>query len=64
MWRLWTKGWGPKSWWYWFREEGLPLWIVVHSSKRILLWAFIYVYAKSGQSPGDEYRIAYDAWVK
>lgn len=24
MWRIWTRGWGLRAWWYWWTEEGLP----------------------------------------
>lgn len=63
MWRLWTRGWGPKSWWYWFRTEGFPLWLVQKLPRRVTLWAFIMVYANGVDSPSDEYKRAYDAWV-
>jgi hypothetical protein len=62
MWRIWTRGWGPRDWWYWFRMEGFPFWVARHLPKRVLLWAFIHVYAKDGQSPGPEYCRVYDHW--
>lgn len=62
MWRIWTRGWGLKSWWLWFRIEGFPLWIAWHLPKRVALWAFIRVYAHSTDSPGSEYQRVYDAW--
>ena len=62
MWRIWTKGWGLKSWWYWFKEERFPIWIAWKIPHRIALWTFIRVYAKDGNSPGPEYSRVYDAW--
>lgn len=62
MWRIWTRGWGPRAWWFWFSTEGLPMWIAWKLPKRIALWAFIRVYAKDGQSPGPEYERVYNAW--
>lgn len=63
MWRLWTTGWGPRAWWYWFHTEGFPMWIAWKLPHRIALWTFIRVYAKDGQSPGPDYKRIYDAWV-
>jgi len=63
MWRLWTRGWGPRDWWYWFRKEGLPFWIARHLPKRVMLWAFIIVYGNGFDSPKDDYKQVYDAWV-
>lgn len=62
MWRLWTRGWGPRVWWYWFRHQGFPLWVARRLPKRIALWTFIRVYAHGVDSPGPEYAQAYDAW--
>lgn len=64
MWRLWTKGWGPRAWWYWFSREGFPMWLAWALPRRIALWAFIRVYAADGHSPGPEYVRVYDAWEK
>lgn len=63
MWRLWTRGWGPRDWWYWFYTEGFPLWVARHTPPRIALWTFIMVYAGSVDSPREDYKRAYDAWV-
>lgn len=63
MWRLWTRGWGPRSWWYWM-GEATPRWIAFHLPRQVMLWAFIRVYANGVDAPGEEYRIAYDAWVR
>lgn len=62
MWRLWTRGWGPKAWWYWFTREGFPMWVAWRIPKRIALWTFIRVYAKDGLAPGPDYKRVYDAW--
>lgn len=64
MWRLWTRGWGPKDWWYWFRRDGFPMWVAFRLPKRIALWTFIRVYAKDCESPGPEFKRAHDAWEK
>lgn len=64
MWRIWTIGWGPRAWWYWLREEGFPWWVANKLPKKIALFAFVRVYAKDGQSPGEDYRRVYDAWVR
>lgn len=62
MWRIWTKGWGPRYWWYWFKDEGFPMWVAWRIPKRIALWTFIRVYGASGISPGEEYKKAYNNW--
>lgn len=45
MWRLWTRGWGPRDWWHWFTSEGFPSWIARRLPRRIAYWAFIRVHA-------------------
>jgi len=62
MWRIWTPGWGPRAWWFWFSTEGFPMWIAWKLPKRIALWTFIRVYAADGQGPGPEYKRVYDFW--
>lgn len=64
MWRIWTRGWGLYAWWYWFKNEGFPIWCAKHTPKKIALWTFIFVYAYSEISPGEEYTQVYDAWIK
>lgn len=61
MWRLWTRGWGVGAWWYWVRES-TPMWVAWMLPRKVALWAFIRVYAASGDGPGDEYKRAYDFW--
>lgn len=63
MWRLWTRGWGPRDWWFWFRREGFPMWVAWALPRRIALWAFIRVISASGDSPSEiTYDSAYKAW--
>lgn len=63
MWRLWTKGWGPRSWWYWFWHDGaLARWIAWRLPHRVALWTFIRVYVEDGLAPGPDYARVYDAW--
>ena len=64
MWRIWTKGFGPRDWWYWFKNEGFPWWVAFHIPHRIALFTFIRVYAKDGQAPGPEYTRVYNAWER
>jgi hypothetical protein len=45
MWRLWTRGWGPRYWWLWFRHEGLPFWLARRLPRSVAYWAFIRVHA-------------------
>jgi hypothetical protein len=61
MWRLWTRGWGPRNWWYWFKTQGFPLWIANHTPKRILYWCFIKVCAFS--EPHASFQSIADKWV-
>jgi hypothetical protein len=64
MWRFWTRGWGPRSWWMWFRDEGFPMWVAWRLPKRVALWTFIRVYAKDpNQSPGSDYARVYKTWI-
>lgn len=62
MWRLWTRGWGPRAWWFWWTTEGLPMAIAWALPRRVALWAFVRVYAADGEAPGPEYERAYKAW--
>lgn len=63
MFRLWTPGWGPRAWWYWMREEKIPMTIAWALPRRIALWTFIRVMSATGQSPDDiTYESAYKAW--
>ena len=63
MWRLWTNGWGLRAWWYWVKEA-LPRQFAWWLPRQVALWAFIRVYAATGDAPGPEYSRAYDAWVR
>lgn len=62
MWRFWTKGWGPRAWWYWFSREGFPIFVAWRIPRYIALWVFIRVYSADGCSPGDDYSRVYKAW--
>lgn len=63
MWRLWTRGWGPRAWLFWFREEGFPMWCAWRISRHIALWVFVRVVSASGRNPSDiTYESAYRAW--
>lgn len=62
MWRLWTRGWGPRDWWHWFSTEKVPMTIAWWIPRKIALWVFIRVYSCDGQSPGRDYKRVYDAW--
>lgn len=58
MWRLWTRGFGVRDWWGWFRRDGWPLWVVCHLPARIVYWAFIRVHAAEGGPPTEFDRAA------
>lgn len=63
MWRFWTRGWGPRYWWYWFINEGFPFWVARHLPHRVSLWAFIRVFGACGCSLDEiTYKMAYDFW--
>lgn len=63
MWRIWTRGWGPRDWWSWFKAEGFPWWVAHHTPRYIALLTFVRVCAASGQSPDTiTYESAYKAW--
>ncbi len=61
MWRLWTKGWYFSGWWYWFKEQ-VPMQLAWWLPKKVAYWAFIRVYAKSGNGPGPEFKQICDEW--
>lgn len=63
LWRLWTRGWGPRHWWFWVRTEGFPLWVARKLPPRIVYWAFIRVHALSGGAPGDGFNEAGRLWA-
>lgn len=50
MWRIWTRGWGIRSWWWWVRNEGFWQWIAFRLPRRIAYWAFIRVHAEGEMS--------------
>lgn len=62
MWRLWTRGWGPRAWWFWFKNEAFPMWCAWRVPRYIALWVFIRVYCADGCSPGPDYERVYKAW--
>ena len=61
MWRLWTKGWGPRSWVYWV-QESIPMWLAFWLPRKIALWAFIRVTGNWSAGPGKDYEHIYKAW--
>jgi len=61
MWRLWTRGWGPRDWWYWVRREGFPMWVAWCIPRSIAYWVFIRVYAAAGDAGADYDRVC-KAW--
>jgi hypothetical protein len=55
MWRLWTKGWGVRSWWYWM-QEATPRNIAMRLPMGIAYWAYVRVVcAYNGDREGDEF---------
>jgi hypothetical protein len=42
---MYTRGWGLKAWWNWFRYEGFPLWVAKQLPDDIVYWCFIRVHA-------------------
>ncbi len=63
MWRLWTRGWGPRDWWYWFKREGFPIWVAWHLPARWAFWAYVRVATLEADAPGQEFHRAHDAWT-
>ena len=63
MWRLWTRGWGVRAWWWWVCEA-TPRQLAFWLPRKVALWAFIRVYAYSEISPSEEYTQVYDAWER
>lgn len=64
VWRIWTRGWGPRDWVSYMWREGAPMWVAWHLPHRVAMWTFIRVYAESGDGPGPEYKQALDAWER
>lgn len=50
MWRLWTKGWGPRGWWDWV-VYSTPMWAAFALPRQVAYWAYIRVMAASGRAP-------------
>ena len=63
MWRLWTRGWGPRGWYFWM-IEAIPRQLAWMLPRKIAWWALIRVYAQTGDAPGPEYGRVYEAWEK
>lgn len=61
MWRLWTRGFGPRDWWHWFKEQ-VPMKLAFCLPRRVAYWAFIRVYARDGNAPGPEFKRVCDRW--
>lgn len=65
MWRIWTRGWGPRDWWRWVKSEGFALWVAQHLPRRIALLTFVRVSAACGLSPElCTYETCYKAWER
>lgn len=47
MWRLWTRGWGVRAWWFWLTTEGFAWFVARHLPRNIAYWAFIRVHGAS-----------------
>ena len=62
VWQIWTKGWGPRAWWYGFIHEKLPMAFAWALPRAIAYWAFIRVYAADGEGPGTEFDRVCKAW--
>jgi hypothetical protein len=64
MWRIWTKGWGPRAWWLWFTDEGFPIWVAWLLPRRIALWVFVRVFAAGDFQDCDKhcYERVYKQW--
>lgn len=63
MWRLWTRGWGVRSWWYWFRYEGFPFWVARQLPDRVTYWAYIRVMVKGDLPPCSCFKDVSNRWV-
>jgi hypothetical protein len=50
MWRLWTRGFGPRDWWHWWRTQGFPMWVAWHLPRRLVYWCVVRVWS---QEPAD-----------
>lgn len=65
MWRLWTKGWGPSGWWYWFAHDAFPLWCAFRVPRWLAYWVVIRVFAATGENPNFiSWSDALDAWQR
>ena len=62
MWRIWTRGFGIRDWWYWFNNTAFPLWFARHLPKKLAYWTFIMVYANGVDSPDSKFKQICDAW--
>lgn len=62
FWQIWTPGWGPRHWARNVWREKLPMWVAWMLPHQVALWAFIRVYAATGDAPGPEYTRAYQHW--
>ena len=58
--RLWWFRASILRWW----TDTLPMKCAWLLPRRVALWAFIRVYACTGDGPGPDYSRAYDAWEK
>ena len=65
MWRLWAKGFGIRSWWFWFRREAFPVWIVLHVlPARVIYWTFIITYSYAMDAPSAEFTRIHEAMCR
>jgi hypothetical protein len=46
----------------WLFDDGLPMKLAWLLPRRVALWAFIRVYACTGDCPGPDYSKCYKAW--
>lgn len=51
MWRLWTRGFGPRYWWHWMRHERIPMTLAWAIPRWLAYWVFIRVISATGENP-------------
>ncbi len=62
MWRIWTRGWGPRDWWFWFKDSGFPMWFAWALPRYLAYWTYIRVHTASNDGASDEAIATMKAW--
>jgi hypothetical protein len=51
LWRIWTRGWGVRDWWAYFRRDGLPISVAWVLPRAVVYWCYVRVTVATAPDP-------------